>query len=89
MKANIRKIIRSIIREQTETKEGVLEDAIVEAFKSMYPHLAIKNGSVKVDKIDTTRDRILGTLRYTLKDMDVGSSFIFRQKAKLLAIGEE
>jgi hypothetical protein len=84
---NIRKAIRKIIKEQKD--KGALEEKISEAFETNFTQFSLKSGSIKIEKMDSIKDRITGSLSYTINQMAIYSDFIYIVKDELLVLGNE
>ena len=84
----LRDQVRQLFKEQT-SDNGALESKIEEAFQKTFPQFKLAGSSIKITKIDSTADEIVGTLKYTIANMSINSPFIFKQTNGVLVFGEK
>jgi hypothetical protein len=78
--------VRELFSEQEE--KGIIEGKIEESFKATFAQFDLESNSIKVEKIDSVKDIVTGTLKYTAIGLNINTKFVFKQKESLLALGE-
>ncbi len=86
MRNNLVEQVRELFQEQEE--KGVVEGKIEEAFKATFAQFDLTPNSIKVEKLDSVKDIVTGTLKYTIVGLNINTKFVFKQKDSLLALGE-
>jgi hypothetical protein len=76
-----------LFSEQTE-EDGALEKKVEESFKTTLPQYELTSGSIKIEKIDTVKDIITGSLKYRIAGLNVNTMFLFKSGDGILILGE-